>query len=117
MVKEGSPRYVPNRGDIIWIQFSQRRGHEQGGRRPAIILSSKQFSERTSFIFCCPITSKVKGYVFEVPIAAGRIRGAVLADQAYTFDWQARRPTYAARAPEAVVSKVGELISILAQGA
>ena len=108
--------YVPERGDIIWIQFSPKRGHEQGGRRPALILSSKQFSERTSFIFCCPITSKVKGYALEVPISAGRIQGAVLADQAYTFDWRVRRPTFAERAPSAVVSQVGELISILAQG-
>ena len=112
-----SPLYVPERGDIVWIQFSPQRGHEQGGRRPAVILSSKQFNERTSFIFCSPITSKLKGYVFEVPISAGCIQGAVLADQAYTFDWHARRPTFVARAPEAVVSKVAELISILAQGA
>lgn len=116
MVKK-SPDYVPDRGDIVWIQFSPKRGHEQGGRRPALILSSKQFSEQTSFIFCCPITTKVKGYPLEVSISTDRVRGVILADQAYTFDWHARHPQFAARAPDAVVAQVGELISILAQGA
>jgi len=116
MVKQAES-YVPERGDIVWIQFSPKRGREQGGRRPALILSSRQFSKRTSFIFCCPITSKVKGYPLEVPFSAGRIQGVVLADQAYTFDWHIRRPVFAGHAPDAVVSQVGELISILAQGA
>jgi len=115
MVKKRE-NYVPDRGDVVWVQFSPKRGHEQGGRRPALILSSKEFSERTSFIFCCPITSRVKGYPLEVRISVDAVQGVVLADQAYTFDWYARRPTFAGRAPSAVVSQVGELISILAQG-
>lgn len=108
--------YIPDRGDIVWVTFSPRRGHEQKGLRPAIVLSTRRYSERSSFMFCCPITSRVKGYPFEVPLSTRKIRGVVLADQAYTFDWAARRPRFIGKAPEAVVRQVGELIALIAQG-
>ena len=108
--------YVPDRGDIVWVTFSPRRGHEQAGRRPALVLSSRRYTERTSFMFCCPITSRAKGYPFEVPISTKAIRGVVLADQAYTFDWQARRTRFIGRAQEAVVAQAGELVATLARG-
>jgi mRNA interferase MazF len=108
---------APERGDIVWIDFPKRRGHEQAGHRPAVILTSQAFNDRTSLMLCCPITTKVKGYPFEVPFAAERFRGAVLADQAYTFDWRARRAKPVGHIGEAALVRVGELVSILAQGA
>lgn len=104
------------RGDIVWVDFPRRGGHAQTGRRPALVLTTKTFNDRTSLMLCCPITSQSKGYPLEVPIAIGKIRGAVLADQAYTFDWRARGMKAVAQAPGAIVSRVGELVSILAQG-
>ncbi len=108
--------YVPDRGDIVWVTFSPRRGHEQAGRRPALVLSPRRYSEQTSFMFCCPITSRVKGYPFEVPVSAKAVHGVVLADQAYTFDWRARRTKFVGRAPEATIAKAGEFVATLARG-
>ena len=108
--------YVPDRGDVVWVTFSPRRGHEQDGRRPALVLSPRRYSERTSFMLCCPITSRVKDYPFEVPISTKVIHGVVLSDQAYTFDWSVRHVRFIGRAPEAVVREVGELVATLARG-
>ncbi|MBI4093608.1 type II toxin-antitoxin system PemK/MazF family toxin [Candidatus Kaiserbacteria bacterium] len=108
--------HIPDRGDVVWISFSPRRGHEQKGRRPALVLSTKRYTERSSFMFCCPITSRVKGYPFEVPLALKAIRGVVLADQAYTFDCAARSPRFIGKAPDAVVQRVGELVAMIARG-
>ena len=62
------PRYVPSRGDIVWLNFNPQAGHEQAGKRPAIVLSPKEYNKKTSLIIGCPITSKIKGYPFEVDI-------------------------------------------------
>ena len=97
--------YVPERGDLVWTDFSPQRGHEQMGRRPALILSSRDFTKHTGFMLCCPATSQEKGYPFEVPFVAQAMRGVVLADQAHSFDWRARHVVRAGKVPEAVVEK------------
>lgn len=81
-------RYVPEAGDIVWLHFSPQAGHEQAGHRPAVVLSPATYN-RIGLMLCCPMTTKVKGYPFEVAIAAGR-QGVVLADQIKSLDWQAR---------------------------
>lgn len=99
--------YVPNRGDIVWINFNPQAGHEQAGRRPAIILSPQSYNGKVGLCILCPITNKVKGYPFEVLIPAGLgISGVVLSDQAKSLDWQVRNAEFIARLPETVINEV-----------
>lgn len=80
--------YVPEAGDIVWLQFTPQAGHEQAGHRPAVVLSPARYN-RFGLMLCCPMTTKIKGYPFEV-IIAGDKEGAVLADQVKSLDWRAR---------------------------
>lgn len=108
--------YVPERGDLIWLAFSPQAGHEQAGRRPALVLSKRAFNRATRLALVCPVTSRVKGYPFEVPIAGNTIQGAVLADQARTVDWQARGAQRIEPAPAAVLDEVAQIVAQLASG-
>jgi len=110
-------QYMPERGDIVWLNFNPIRGHEQGGKRPVLVLSRRIYNEKTGLAIICPVTSRVKGYDFEVSLPETlEIQGIVLSDHVRNLDWRARRAKFIGRAPEAVVSRVGEFISILAQG-
>lgn len=81
--------YVPERGDIVWLNFNPQAGHEQAGRRPAFILSPRAYNQKTSLALCCPITSKQKGYPFEVVIPENdKATGVILADQVRNLDWK-----------------------------
>jgi len=82
--------YVPDAGDIVWLQFDPQAGHEQAGHRPAVVLSPASYNGRTGMMVCCPTTTRIKGYPFEVVIA-GRPPSVVLADQVKSQDWGARR--------------------------
>ena len=82
--------YVPDAGDIVWLSFSPQAGHEQSGHRPAVVLSPAAYNAKTSLMLCCPITTRIKGYPFEVTIA-GPTPSVVLADQVKSFDWRHRR--------------------------
>jgi mRNA interferase MazF len=97
MVKTLTP-FIPERGDIIWLNFSPQAGHEQAGRRPALVLSPKAYNRKTGQCLVCPITSQVKGYQFEFPLPATcSIKGVVLVDQVKNQDWVSRnaeRATY-----------------------
>lgn len=98
---------APDRGDLVWLDFDPQAGREQAGRRPALVLSPRAYHQRTPYAVVCPITSRVKGYPFEVPLPAGVVvQGAVLADQAKSVDRHARRIEVAGRAPESVVEEV-----------
>ena len=85
-------RYVPERGDVVWLNFTPQAGHEQAGHRPALVLSPAAYNGKTGLMLCCPITSQVKGYPFEVQLSpdAG-VRGVVLSDQVKSLDWRARQ--------------------------
>src|SRR5438270_8099109 len=84
--------YIPERGDAIWITLDPRAGHEQAGRRPALVLSPRAYNGRVGLALLCPITSQVKGYPFEVPLPDGlAVAGVVLADQVKSLDWRARQ--------------------------
>jgi mRNA interferase MazF len=99
--------YVPARGDAIWINFNPQAGHEQAGRRPAIVLSPQTYNGKVGLCLLCPITNKAKGYPFEVSIPAGSdVTGVVLSDQAKSLDWQVRNAEFIAHLPEAVTSEV-----------
>ena len=80
--------YVPERGDIVWLSFDPQAGHEQAGHRPALVLSPKAYNGKTGLMLCCPMTTKIKGYPFEVSIA-GAVPSAALADQVKSLDWRA----------------------------
>ncbi len=105
--------YIPDRGDIVWLNFSPQQGHEQAGVRPALILSSQRYNQSSKLMLACPITSKVKHYPFEVRVKAKKIDGVVLADQVKNLDWSARKMSFAEKAPSEVVEQTQELIETL----
>lgn len=85
--------YVPNAGDIVWLHFNPQAGHEQAGHRPAVVLSPAAYNEKTGLMLCCPMTTQLKGYPFEVVIA-GNHPSAVLADQVKSLDWVVRKTVF-----------------------
>jgi mRNA interferase MazF len=105
--------YVPARGDIVWLYFDPQVDHEQSGRRPALVLSPGDYNRPSQLMLACPVTSKSKGYPFEVPIKQGKISGVILADQIKSFDWRERGAALIERASEAVVSEVIEKVATL----
>jgi len=99
--------YVPERGDAIWINFNPQAGHEQAGRRPAIVLSPRSYNGKVGLCLLCPITNQVKGYPFEVIVPAGLgVTGVVLSDQAKSLDWRVRNAEFINDLPEAVTLEV-----------
>ena len=84
------PRYVPEAGDIVWMQFHPQAGHEQSGHRPAVVLSPSAYNGKTGLMLCCPLTTQIKGYPFEVAIT-GKPESVALADQIKSLDWIARK--------------------------
>ena len=108
--------YFPERGDAGWVSFDPQSGHEQAGRRPALVLSPSAYNRRVGLAVFCPITSQIKGYPFEVVIPGGLgVTGAVLSDQVKSLDWQARNAELICSLPEETVSqvlqKLGALVS------
>jgi mRNA interferase MazF len=88
--------YVPDVGDIVWLQFDPQAGHEQAGHRPALVLSPASYNKVRGMMICCPMSSKIKGYVFEV-VATENPPSVVLTDQIKSLDWRARRATFKGR--------------------
>jgi mRNA interferase MazF len=104
---EPANRYIPSRGDIVYIDFNPTKGHEQQGRRPAFVISPCGYNERSSLALFMPITSRRKGYPFEVLLPPGLIiSGVVLADQIKCLDWKARDVQFVEVAPESVIEEV-----------
>ncbi|MCT9843892.1 endoribonuclease MazF [Leclercia sp. 29361] len=81
--------YIPEAGDIVWLDFDPQSGHEQAGHRPALVISPATYNGRTGLMLCCPLTSQIKNYPFEVVISGSR-RNVALADQIKNLDWRAR---------------------------
>lgn len=99
--------FVPDRGDLVWLEFSPQAGNEQARRRPALVLSRRAYNAVARLALFCPITSRVKGYPFEVPLPTGSpVQGVILADQIKSLDWHARNARLIGPAPEAVVADV-----------
>ena len=107
-------KYIPERGDVVWLNFDPQSGHEQKGKRPAIVISPKEYNEKVGLGLFCPITSKIKNYPFEVNIETKKINGVVLSDQIKSFDWKTRKIEFIGKATsekiEEIVSKIGVLI-------
>ena len=99
--------YVPERGDAVWLSFTSHVGHEQAGRRPAIVLSPAAYNRKVGLAIFCPLTNQVKGYPFEVIIPAGlKVTGAVLSDQVKSLDWKSRDAELIVRLPASVTDEV-----------
>lgn len=107
-------KYVPTAGDLVWINFHSKAGHEQRGRRPGLVLSPEIYNHKTGLAIICPITNRQKGYSFEVPLPAGLpIGGSVLADHMKNLDWEQRQAEHAGTAPERVMEQVRTRIAAL----
>lgn len=105
---------APRRGDIVWIDFDPTRGHEQSGRRPAIVVSPEAYNKISNRALFCPITSISKGYIFEVALEGKNIVGAILVDQIRTLDWSKRRIAFIEKAPLASMDDVeAKLITLI----
>ena len=106
--------YVPERGDIVWLEFNPQVGHEQAGHRPALVISPRAYNRKVGLALFCPITSQVKGYPFEVLLPAGlRMKGAVLSDQLKSLDWRVRKAKRVSQLPEEVLDEVIARILVL----
>jgi mRNA interferase MazF len=104
--------YVPARGDIVWLNFDPQAGHEQAGHRPALVLSPERYNRLRGMIICCPLTTRIKGYPFEVAVA-GDPPSVILADQIKSLDWRARRAVRKDRATPQVLAEVDAKIRAL----
>jgi mRNA interferase MazF len=105
--------YVPDIGDIIWLDFDPSAGHEQAGHRPALVLSPKLYNTKTGLLICVPLTSQVKGFPFEVELQHKTIQGVALADQVKSLDWTVRHAQKKGKASNDVVNKVRAKIKLL----
>lgn len=109
-----SSRRAPDRGDIVWIDFNPQTGHEQAGRRPAVVLSPEPYNARSGLALLCPVTNPMKGYPFEVAMPQGmNVTGVVLADQVKSLDWRQRNATVVARMPQETMDEILECLDIL----
>ncbi len=106
--------YVPDSGDIVWITFNPQAGHEQAGRRPAVVLSPAAYNGKVGLAILCPITSQIKGYPFEVLIPEGLdVKGAILSDQVKSLDWRARKAKFGGRLSASVFNEVVQKLRTL----
>lgn len=104
--------YTPDKGDVVWLVFDPQSGHEQKGRRPAVILTNKLYNKKTSLALACPITSKIKGYPFEVRVL-GKINGVVLSDQVRCIDWKSRKAKFIEAIDQGALLTIIENIELL----
>jgi mRNA interferase MazF len=114
MVSRRRKPYVPERGHVIWLDFDPQTGHEQAGRRPALVLSPGAYNAPTELALLCPITNQSKGYPYEVEVPPGlAVRGVVLADQVKNLDWKQRKAAYLCEVPHEVLEDVLEKVLTL----
>ena len=109
---------MPELGDVVWLQFNPRAGHEQAGLRPALVISPRAYNQRVGLALFCPVTSRVKGYPFEVLLPpGGQMEGCVLADQIKSLDWRVRHATRIATVPAEVLDEtLARIFSLLDPG-
>ena len=106
-------KYIPERGDIVWLNFNPQSEHEQKGKRPALVISPKEYNEKTGLGLFCPITSAIKNYPFEVRTENRAIDGVVLADQIKNVDWETRKIKFIAKAAASTVDEIIDKIGVL----
>ena len=106
-------RYIPDAGDVIWVDFSPTQGHEQSGRRPAVVVSVRSYTKASGLCTACPITSHAKGYANEVACNTKSVQGVVLIDQLKTFDVDARKLVRAGKISPAVLRDIRTRIGLI----
>ena len=116
--RQADPEWSPDQGDIIYLDFDPQSGHEQAGRRPALVLSPRVYNSTASLALCCLLTTKIKAWPFEVETETdlAGAKGVVLADQIKALDWRARKGELAARASKKVVAEVLARLKVLLPG-
>jgi mRNA interferase MazF len=106
--------YLPERGNAVWITLNPQAGHEQAGRRPAVVLSPAAYNSKVGLAIFCPITSQIKGYPFEVVVPSGlAVRGAILSDQVKSLDWRVRNASFICALPPATIAEVLQKLNAL----
>jgi mRNA interferase MazF len=109
--------YIPDRGDVVWISLNPQAGHEQAGRRPALVVSPAAYNGKVGLALLCPVTAQIKGYPYEVQVPEGlSIKGCILSDQVKSLDWRARRVEFICVLPDqsvaSVLQKLATLVSL-----
>lgn len=108
-------RYIPERGDVVWLEFDPQRGREIQKTRPAVVISPQKYNQKTGLALFLPITSQVKGYPFEVLLKEGKIEGAILCDQVRSLDWQARHAKFVSHLPSDILENIlAKLLALIA---
>ena len=107
--------FVPSRGDLVWLQFNPQAGHEQAGHRPAVVISPSSYNRRVGLAICCPVTTQVKGYPFEVLLPEGLgVEGAILSDQIKSLDWRVRKARRIGSVPPDVLHEaIGKILALV----
>ena len=105
--------YTPESGDVVWLEFDPQAGHEQAGRRPALVLSPARYNSKTGLMVCCPVSTRIKGYPFEVLADIEGVPSAILSDQVKSLDWKARRATRKSTVTDEVMRQVRAKIKAL----
>lgn len=105
--------YVPDEADVVWLNFTPQSGHEQAGRRPAVVLSPKAYNSRAGLVVCVPVTNQIKGYPFEVVLSGAGATGAALADQVKSLDWRIRQAERKGTASPAEMAEIKSKIKSL----
>ncbi|MCL2833031.1 MAG: endoribonuclease MazF [Treponema sp.] len=106
-------KYIPGRGDIVWLNFNPQSGHEQSGKRPAVVISPLEYNKKTGLGLFCPITSKIKNYPFEVEISNKKIKGVVLSDQIKSLDWESRDIEFIVKTTKEKIDEIIEKAGVL----
>lgn len=106
--------YIPDRGDIVWITLNPQAGHEQSGRRPALVLSPLAYNKKVGLAIFCPVTNQIKGYPFEVLLPDSfPVKGVILSDQVKNLDWMIRKVEFICKIPEYVFIEVLKKLNTL----
>ena len=105
--------YVPEAGDIVFLNFDPQIGREQAKRRPALVLTDQRYNRASGLAIVCPLTSKRKPYPFALPIVVDQVEGAVLVDQLKSMDWAGRKAAFHSKAEPALVNKVRQYLGVL----
>lgn len=97
---------MPDAGDIVWLEFDPQAGREQAGRRPAVVLTPEGYNKKTNLLVCCPLTTQIKGYPFEVLVEIDGVQSAILSDQVKSLDWKIRKAKYKNKVSSAILGEV-----------
>jgi mRNA interferase MazF len=109
--------YYPRRGDLIWLNFTPRAGHEEAGRRPAFVISQDDYNRKVGLLLACPVTSRAKGYPFEVALpVGGPVSGVILADQVRSMDWKSRQAEFIGRPDKKILGEILSKLGTLIEG-